>query len=64
MPPSTRKDALTDVLNNVQSALDKSRGLLDLAPIPGLSSTIDILLDILDHVKVRLRTHFNGQRMR
>ncbi|RPD58732.1 hypothetical protein L226DRAFT_540255 [Lentinus tigrinus ALCF2SS1-7] len=52
---STKQDALglsaSDVLDNVCTALDKSRALLDLAPVPGLAAAVDVLLGILDQVK-------------
>ncbi|RPD58733.1 hypothetical protein L226DRAFT_311000 [Lentinus tigrinus ALCF2SS1-7] len=48
---SARKDALADVLDNVYTALDKSRGLLGIAPVPGLAAAVDLLLGILDQVK-------------
>ena len=60
MPSSTRKDALADVLNNVYTAVDKSKGLIDMAPVPGLSAAADVLLAILDQVKVRSSTVIAG----
>ncbi|RPD72331.1 hypothetical protein L226DRAFT_152027 [Lentinus tigrinus ALCF2SS1-7] len=51
MPPSASKDVVTDVLDNVYMALDKTKGLLDLAPVPGLSTAADALLAIWDQIK-------------
>ena len=41
-----------DVLDNAYTVLDKSKGLLDLAPVPGLSAAADVVLAIIDQVKV------------
>ena len=45
-----------DVLDNVYTVLDKSKGLLDLAPVPGLSAAADVVLAIIEQVKVHIRT--------
>ena len=45
-----------DVLDNAYTVLDKSKGLLDLAPVPGLSAAADVVLAIIDQVKVHIWT--------
>ena len=45
-----------DVLDNAYTVLDKSKGLLDLAPVPGLSAAADVVLAIIEQVKVHIRT--------
>ena len=45
-----------DILDNVYTILDKTKGLLDLAPVPGLSAAADVVLAIIDQVKVRICT--------
>ena len=54
--PSSKKKRAIDVLDNVYTVLDKSKGLLDLAPVPGLSAAADVVLAIIDQVKVHIRT--------
>ena len=44
------------VLDNAYTVLDKSKGLLDLAPVPGLSAAADVVLAIIEQVKVHIRT--------
>lgn len=46
-----------DALDNVQTLLKESKDLLSLAPVPGLSAAVGVLLAILDQVKVRRDTH-------
>ena len=43
-----------DVLDNAYTVLDKSKGLLDLAPVPGLSAAADVVLALIEQVKVRI----------
>ena len=43
-----------EVLDNVYLVLDKSKGFLDLAPVPGLSAAADVVLAIIDQVKVHI----------
>ena len=43
-----------DVLDNVYTVVDKTKGLLDLAPVPGLSSAADVVLALIEQVKVRI----------
>ena len=45
-----------DVLDNVYTVLDKTKGLLDIASVPGLSAAADVVLAIIDQVKVHIRT--------
>ena len=45
-----------DVLDNVYTVVDKTKGLLDLAPVPGLSAAADVVLAIIDQVKVCICT--------
>ena len=45
-----------DVLDNAYTVLAKSKGLLDLAHVPGLSAAADVVLAIIDQVKVRICT--------
>ena len=45
-----------DVLDNVYTVLDKTKGLLDLASVPGLSAAADVVLAIINQVKVRTCT--------
>ena len=45
-----------DILDNVYTVLDKTKGLLDLASVPGLSAATDVVLAIIDQVKVRTCT--------
>ena len=45
-----------DILDNVYTVLDKTKGLLDLASVPGLSAAADVVLAIIDQVKVHIRT--------
>lgn len=52
MPFRARKDAVTDTLDNAYIVLKESKELLGLAPVPGLSPAISVLLAILDQVKV------------
>ena len=51
---SSRKDLASDVLDNVHTALDKTKDLLDLAPVPGLSSAADVVLALIEQVKVHI----------
>ena len=53
MRPS-RKNLASDILDNVHTALDKTKGLLDLAPVPGLSAAADVVLALIEQVKVRI----------
>ncbi|RPD72342.1 hypothetical protein L226DRAFT_573097 [Lentinus tigrinus ALCF2SS1-7] len=48
---ANKSDVVNDVLDNVYMALEKTKDLLDLAPVPGLSTAADALLGILDQVK-------------
>ena len=41
-----------DILDNVYTVLDKTKGLLEIASVPGLSAAADIVLAIIDQVKV------------
>ena len=50
----SRKDLASDVLDNVHTALDKTKDLLDLAPVPGLSAAADVVLALIEQVKVRI----------
>ena len=43
-----------DILDNVYTLLDKTKGLLEIASVPGLSAAADIVLAIIDQVKVRI----------
>ena len=52
--PSSRNDLANDILNNVSTVLDKSKGFLDLAPVPGLSAAAEVVLAIIMQVKVRV----------
>ena len=52
--PSSKKKRAMDVLDNVYTVLDTSKGLLDLAPVPGLSAAADVVLAIIDQVKVHI----------
>ena len=45
-----------DILDNAYTVLDKSKGFLDLAPVPGLSAAADVVLAIIDQVKVYICT--------
>ena len=54
--PCCGKDLARDVLDNAHIVLDKSKGILDLAPVPGLSAAADVVLAIIDQVKVHIRT--------
>ena len=54
--PSSKKKRAMDVLDNVYKVLDTSKGLLDLAPVPGLSASADVVLAIIEQVKVHIRT--------
>ena len=45
-----------DILNNVYTILDKTKGLLEIASVPGLSAAADVVLAIIDQVKVHIRT--------
>ena len=54
--PCCGKDLASDVLDNAYTVLDKTKGLLDLAPVPGLSAAADVVLAIIDQVKVRICT--------
>ena len=51
--PCFGKDLASDVLDNAHIVLDKSKGLLDLAPVPGLSAAAGVALAIIDQVKAR-----------
>ena len=51
---SPRKNLVSDVLDNVYTALDKTKDLLDLAPVPGLSAAADVVLALIEQVKVRI----------
>ena len=53
---SSQKDLASDVLDNVHTALDKTKDLLGLAPVPGLSAAANVVLAIIDQVKVHIRT--------
>ena len=54
--PSSKKKLAMDALDNAYTVLDKSKGLLDLAPVPGLSAAADVVLAIIEQVKVHIRT--------
>ena len=54
--PSSKKKRAMDVLDNVYTVVDKTKGLLDLAPVPGLLAAADVVLAIIDQVKVHIRT--------
>ena len=45
-----------DVLDNVYTVLDKTKGLLEIASVPGLSAAADVVLAIINQVKVRTCT--------
>ena len=51
--PSSKKELAMDILDNVYTVLDKTKGLLDLASVPGLSAAADVVLAIIARVKVR-----------
>ena len=55
MPPSRKRSAL-DALDNAYTALDKSKGSLDLSPVPGLLAAAGVVLAIIDQVKVHIST--------
>ena len=44
--------AFSDVVDNVQKVVDASRALMGFVPIPGLSTAVGYLLDIVARVKV------------
>ena len=46
-----------DILNNVYTILDKTKGLLEIASVPGLSAAADVVLAIIDQVKVIFVRH-------
>ena len=50
----SRRDLASDVLDNVYTALDKTKDLLDLAPVPGLSAAADVVLALIEQVKVHI----------
>ena len=45
-----------DILDNVYTVLDKTKSLLEIASVPGLSVAADVVLAIIDQVKVRTCT--------
>ena len=45
-----------DILDNVYTILDKTKGLLEIASVPGLSAAADVVLAIIDQVKVSMCT--------
>ena len=51
---SSKNKLAMEVLDNVYLVLDKSKGFLDLAPVPGLSSAADVVLALIEQVKVRI----------
>ena len=52
--PSSKKELAMDILDNVYTLLDKTKGLLEIASVPGLSAAADIVLTIIDQVKVHI----------
>ena len=54
--PSLKKKLAMDILNNVYTILDKTKGLLEIASVPGLSAAADVVLAIIDQVKVHTCT--------
>lgn len=56
MPPRSKRDTISDVLDNASKALETTKDLMGLAPIPGLTNAVTVLTGILEQVKVRYPT--------
>ena len=54
MPSSSKKKLAMDILDNVYTVLDKTKGLLEIASVPGLSAAADVVLALIEQVKVRI----------